>query len=225
VLFRNSESQSGDGSTVLYTGNVRSLLAYSIKKYNIKDWVDSPCGDCNWQHLVHGFESVSYLGLDIVPGIIEQNTVKYANRTNMSFKVQDFINEPFTHKPELILCRDMIQHNSLVDGVRAYYNMEKSGAQFMATTWHNEGGHDPIGHNVNVPPGGMYRVNIFLHPFNFSRPEFWIREGEHGSDPEGKMVGLFKLPALGMGGGQMFELSAADLETAKNNIIQVPKWG
>lgn len=57
----------------------------------------------------------------------------------MHFKQQDFINEPFPHQPDIILCRDMIQHNSLVDGVRAYYNMEKSGAKYLATTWHHQG--------------------------------------------------------------------------------------
>ena len=79
------------------------------------------------------------MGLDIVPQLIEGNKANYVNESNMSFKQQDFINEPFPHQPDLILCRDMIQHNSLVDGVRAYYNMERSGAKYLATTWHQQG--------------------------------------------------------------------------------------
>ena len=69
-LSRNSESVSGAGSTEFYTRNARTLLAHTLTEYGIKDWIDSPCGDCNWQHRVEGFGNVSYLGLDIVPGKI-----------------------------------------------------------------------------------------------------------------------------------------------------------
>lgn len=215
----NPESRSGDGSTEAYTRNSRTLLAYTIKEYGIKDWIDSPCGDCNWQGLVEGIDDVAYLGLDIVPGLIKGNTEKYANRTNMNFKQQDFINEPFPHKPDLILCRDMIQHNSLVDGVRAYYNMEKSGAKYLATTWHQQGAENVMAHNTNQPPGGMYAVNIFLHPFNFSKPEFFIREG--GVQEDRKTLGLWKLPALGLGDGQYFDIPDEFYVKAETEVVQV----
>jgi hypothetical protein len=65
---RNKESRSGDGSTEVYTRNARSLLARTFKEYSVKDWIDSPCGDCNWQGLIEGIDGVAYLGLDIVPG-------------------------------------------------------------------------------------------------------------------------------------------------------------
>jgi hypothetical protein len=68
LYHRNAESRSGDGSTEVYTRNARSLLAHTFKEYGIKDWIDSPCGDCNWQGLVDGIDDVAYLGLDIVPG-------------------------------------------------------------------------------------------------------------------------------------------------------------
>ena len=69
LLSRNEESVSGDGSTEFYTRNARTLLAHTFTEYGIQDWIDSPCGDCNWQPRIEGFANVSYLGLDIVPGV------------------------------------------------------------------------------------------------------------------------------------------------------------
>ena len=85
----------------------------------------------------------------------------------MSFKQQDFINEPFPHQPDLILCRDMIQHNSLVDGVRAYYNMERSGAKYLATTWHQQGASPASvcalqGDPFREIPSGNYLCRVFF---------------------------------------------------------------
>ena len=205
---------------MVYTENVRSLLAFVIKEYGITDWIDAPCGDCNWQSSVVGFEALSYLGLDIVPGLIEGNREKFQEHKNMRFEQQDFINEPFPHTPDLILCRDMIQHNTLVDGVRAYYNMERSGAKYLATTWHHKGQMNEMRHNVNIPSGSMYEVNIFLHPFNFSKPEFFIREGPQGMDPQGKLVGVWKLPALGLGDGKFFDIQA-QMANASSTIVSV----
>lgn len=74
-------------------------------------------------------------------------------------------------------------------------------------------------HNANQPAGGMYFVNIFLHPFNFSKPEFFIREG--GKQLDQKTLGLWKLPALGLGDGQYFHIPEESFVKAETEIIQV----
>lgn len=72
-----------------------------------------------------------------------------------------------------------------------------------------------MGHNTNQPPGGMYNVNVFLHPFNFTVPEFFIRDG----DIENKTLGVWKLPALGLGDGKFFELSEHIWEEFQHRVI------
>ena len=76
-----------------------------------------------------------------------------------------------------------------------------------------------MGHNTNQPPGGMYFVNIFLHPFNFSRPEFFIREGHKEKDQ--KVIGLWKLPALGLGDGQYFNIPDELYVKAETEVVRV----
>jgi hypothetical protein len=76
-----------------------------------------------------------------------------------------------------------------------------------------------MGHNANQPPGGMYYVNIFLHPFNFTKPEFFIREG--GNQVDQKTIGLWKLPALGLGDGQYFDIPSESWVKAESELVQV----
>ena len=79
-----------------------------------------------------------------------------------------------------------------------------------------------MGQNVNQPPGGMYYVNIFLHPFNFSKPEFFIREGHSppGFAEDEKFIGLWRLPALGLGDGQYFNMPQESYDKADTSVVQ-----
>ena len=66
-------------------------------------------------------------------------------------------------------------------------------------------------------------MNIFLHPFNFSAPEFFIREGPAGRDEGyGKFVGFWRLPALGEGDGRGFNISNADWQRAQLAMVETP---
>lgn len=214
-----------------------------------------------------GIENVEYLGLDIVPGLIDSNRERYASRSNLKFAVQDFIDTPLPLSPDLILNRDMVQHQTMVDGLRTYANLEASGARYLATTWLDHPG--PNAKNAISEPGapcgclsclrvlhicrlcahaqicavmaafvalrpyqltgdrlagGYYPVNVFLTPFNFSRPEFIIREGIYEGSTwasQRKVIGLFKLPALLMGDGRGFEISEADWERAGSKVVDI----
>ena len=83
------------------------------------------------------------------------------------------------------------------------------------------GAENTMGHNVNQPPGGMYYVNVFLHPFNFSKPEFFIREGHvpAGFLEDEKFIGVWKLPALGLGDGQYFNMPQETYTKADTSLV------
>lgn len=219
-LYRDAQSRSGPGSTIEYTANVRALLARALREHSIATWIDAPCGDCNWQPTVDGIDKVQYLGLDIVPNVIEANTKRYANRDNLKFAVLDFAANALPFGPDLVLCRDMVQHNTLLAGTRTYANFEASGAKYLVTTSHFRGSPEQTS-NVDITPGDWYAVNLFLPPFNFSAPLYWTREGEHGRDGASKFVGVWKLPALSKGDGKGFMPSAADWERAADAIVDV----
>ncbi|KAI9328595.1 hypothetical protein DFJ73DRAFT_116535 [Zopfochytrium polystomum] len=220
--WQDAESASGPGSSLKATQNVRLLIETVLSTFNVTTLIDSPCGDVNWQHLIPGLDRVSYLGLDIVPSLIEANAARFAaaGKSNMSFAAVDFSAEPYPLSgADVVVNRDMIQHNTLAAGVRAYANVEASGAKYLVTTWHHHSYTDAAldgEYNYNVGAGGWYPVDVFLHPFNFSRPLFWIEDGSMG---DLKMVGVWELPALGMGDGTRFRISALDWKKGESEVV------
>ena len=179
--------------------------------------------EVNWQPLIEGFNSTKYTGYDIVPQIIEKNRQRFQDWENMEFARVDFVNTPITTNPDLIVCRDGIQHNTLKDGVRGFLNLEKSGAKYLVSNWHTETGRrgwiadNDI--NTDIKFGEAYPINVFTHPFNFSNPEFLISEGVNGQNEDGKMVGVWKLPALLRGNGERFQVPEPLRERMRREVV------
>lgn len=61
---------------------------------------------------------------------IEANKEKYAGWSNMRFLHSDIVAKPApAGSYDAVLCRDLIQHLTLEDGVEAYRHIEQSGAK------------------------------------------------------------------------------------------------
>jgi hypothetical protein len=226
-IFKNrswgsSETVSGAGSEMRYTGNIRKLVGFVLENFPVKTMVDSPCGDCNWQWAIPGLENITYLGVDIVDEIIKQNRVKYANMSHMRFETVDFSVEPFPVKPDVVMCRDMLQHNSFDAAFKAIMKIEDSGARFLLTNWHHhplQSSKDSMDWNQDITPGGYYKIDVMIHPFNFSKPLMFICEGPNGVSSDGKCMGVFKLPVLGLGDGTQFIPTPDQDSRCRNNVV------
>src|ERR1035437_3508687 len=80
-LWGGSESRSGPGSNLQNTSEIRVRIPKLLKKYNIKLFIDAPCGDFNWMKVINKkLEELldSYLGIDIVDEVIELNNKTFA---------------------------------------------------------------------------------------------------------------------------------------------------
>jgi hypothetical protein len=177
----------------------------------------------NWQPLIEGFNSTRYVGYDIVPQLVARNIEHFRECKNMEFARHDFVNMPIDITPDLIICRDAIQHNTLKDGVRALVNLEKSGAKYLVTNWHTNTGrgmHIPANkHNFHVSVGGAYPIDVSCPPFNFSNPELFISEGPNGENDDGKFIGVWKLPAMLKGNGERFIIPDDLKARAKQKVV------
>jgi len=177
----------------------------------------------NWQPLIEGFNSTKYVGYDIVPQLVARNIEHFRECKNMEFARHDFVNKPIDITPDLIICRDAIQHNTLKDGVRALANLEKSGAKYLVTNWHTNTGrgmHIPANkHNFHVSVGGAYPIDVSCPPFNFSNPELFISEGPNGENDDGKFIGVWKLPAMLKGNGERFIIPDDLKARAKQKVV------
>lgn len=104
---------SGSGSTLENATEYIVFLNKFIQRNQIKTVVDIGCGD--WEVMKHvDLSGVEYIGVDVVPSIIQRNIEKYAS-SHVHFIVADCIQDPLP-KADLLLCKDVFNHlpNDLV---------------------------------------------------------------------------------------------------------------
>lgn len=154
------ESASGGGSDLgKVTTDDRAFIAMIIRQYNISTMIDVPAGDVNWQFGAWELDALtSYVGLDIVPHVVEFNSARYSHHSNKIFANWDMANCAFPrirqlstirHDPdgsvaharardegapvpaELILSRHVLNHLPLERARRAAANLVSSGSRYQ----------------------------------------------------------------------------------------------
>ena len=185
----NKESNSGQGSSLEETKELRKKLPVVIKQLNIKKILDLPCGDYNWMNNVDlGVDR--YIGGDIVKNIVFNNNKKYASDT-VCFKQLDLTKDPLD-AVDLIICRDCLVHLSYDNINRVFNNLLSSNIMYIATTSYPE-----EKNNRDIVTGGWRKLNFQISPFNLPEPVAIIEEkcseGAYFSD---KILGFWKVSDL-----------------------------
>ncbi|HMG93393.1 MAG TPA: class I SAM-dependent methyltransferase [Chryseolinea sp.] len=157
-----------------------------MTKYEIKTFLDIPCGDFNWMRQVH-FENVKYIGMDIVKEIVQKNTEKYSD-TDRSFDFGD-ITASEIPQSDLIFCRDCLVHLCYNDIHKAIANMKRSGSRYILTTTFSRKT------NYDIVTGDWRPINLCAAPFNWPEPMEIVSENEKG-DNQDKAMGLWRLSDL-----------------------------
>lgn len=158
--------------------------------------------------------------MDIVSAIILGNSKKHTDLLNARFINLDLVLDPLP-KSEAYLVRDVVQHLSLDDGVALLRNVERTGAKYLISNFHNmKGTGEPVP-NRNIEAGRFYPNHLMLEPFNFPPPLYYILDMHDGyfereKDDMGiKLAAVWELPALGRGDGTGFHV---DYEAAKDIV-------
>jgi SAM-dependent methyltransferase len=186
-LWTSEESRSGLGSELKSTEVIRKELPELFKKFEIKSFLDIPCGDFNWvQHI--NMDNVNYIGADIVDKMIESNKNSFPN---IDFRVLD-LTESELPKVDLIFVRDLLGHFNYQNVNKALQNIIKSGSKYLLTTsftrWH---------YNVDIQNGGWRPINLMLQPFSL-KPIYLINEDCFEGDGQynDKCLLLFEIKRL-----------------------------
>ena len=187
--FGSDESHSGEGSTMAQTEVIRQEIPKLLRDYNIRSFLDIPCGDFNWmRHL--DLSQIQYFGADIVPDLVQKCREVYGNNQRQ-FNQLDLIKDTLP-SVDLIFCRDCLVHMNYEDALKAIANMKKCGAKYLlSTTFTNRS------QNENL--FGIWRpLNLQLEPFNFPRPLQLINEActEGDGNFSDKCLGLWLLSDL-----------------------------
>lgn len=188
-LWNCPESDSGWGSTLKNTEDIRKKLPCLVKQLAARTFLDLACGDFNWLKEVD-LEVSMYLGADIVSSICKNNTHKYAQH-NRAFKKLDLTKSALPNV-DIILCRDALVHLSFLDISKAISNIKKSGSRYLlATTYPN------VEINFEICTGGWRPLNLQKPPLNWTEPDQLLEDSEEIGLPDwGKHLGLWEIEKI-----------------------------
>ena len=152
---------SGEGSSVEATASLRSALPRLLDQLGARLLLDVGCGDFTW--MAHTQLPCRYIGVDIVPSVIERNSQRYADQMR-SFHLCDIVEEP-APSADVILCREVLFHLSLADVRAALRNMLASGCGHLLLT--SDRGTE---FNSDIESGDFRQLNLERAPFRLPRP-------------------------------------------------------
>ncbi len=184
------QSVSGAGSDLPQTKEVRDQLPDLMRKLNVTSLLDAPCGDFHWMKEI-SHHIYRYIGVDIVPELIEENTMKFGSELCQFFH-KDMTRDSIP-KVDVILCRDGLVHLSYKDINAALNNFKLSGSTWLLTTTFVS--HDE---NVHIATGRWRPLNLQRPPVNFPEPVELIKENCSAGNGQyiDKCLGLWKLSDL-----------------------------
>jgi SAM-dependent methyltransferase len=184
--WHDRESVSGPGSTVQITSSIRAAIPSITAKYEIKTFLDIPCGDFNWMTQVP-LKNVKYIGMDIVMELVQKNAKIYAY-PDRSFDFGDITTSNLPQS-DLIFCRDCLVHLCYNDIRKAIANIKRSGSLYILTTTF------PNKTNYDIITGNWRPINLCAAPFNWPQPIEIVTENEKGESQD-KAMGLWRLSDL-----------------------------
>jgi SAM-dependent methyltransferase len=166
-LFGGAESRSGRGSDSDQTLVLRMKLPSLFRKLEVSTVLDLPCGDFNWMRNVD-LKGLSYTGADIVPGLVEKLTQKFAG-SGKSFIVLDPVRDELPTLFDAIFCRDLLVHLSTKEILAVLRHFKSSGSKYLLTT-HFTG--DRKYRDLKFFSRGIeWRpLNLTMDPFRFPNP-------------------------------------------------------
>lgn len=176
--------RSGPGSTLRRTKRLRRALPGLLKDYDVKTFLDAPCGDWNWMSAVN-LDGVKYIGGDISKELIAEVKAEHGGE-GRKFMHLDLASSKLP-KCDMIMVRECLIH--LTDEVRweVIANIHKAKIPHLLLTV------DLVDENIPLTENGQHaNFNPMIAPFNFPDPVHHVPES---SD----QVSLYDLTAADVG--------------------------
>lgn len=183
--WSSNESRSGKGSELLFTEPIRNWLLTNLPLLEVKTLLDAPCGDFNWMRETLPRLNLNYIGIDIVPEIIEYNHDAYSTK-NINFHTAN-ICEDLLPDCDLIMVRDCLIHLSFDDIEKFLNNLSKTNYKYLLTTTYLV---DEGFRNTEILTGQYRKIDLFKAPFNFDKSKVEKRFNDHpaGYDKPREMI-------------------------------------
>ncbi len=180
----SKESVSGPGSEMENTRNIRKEIIKLIKEYEIKNFLDIPCGDFNWmQNIVE--KHISYTGGDIVEDLINSNKKKFFQQ-NLKFIVINLLDDDLP-SADLMLCRDCLIHLSNNNIKKFFKNFKRSNIKYLLVTSYESYNKTKNSNNDEIDDGDFRPTFLMEKPFNLPEPILKILDKDIEHDNNSKL--------------------------------------
>lgn len=187
--WSDPESRSGTGSNLEQTAVVREALPVLFERYQVRTFLDIPCGDYYWMSNVK-LGGVRYIGGDIVPSLIERNQARYGSES-VTFRTVNLIENDLP-PADLLLVRDCLVHLSFRDAKRAIANIKRSPVRYLLTTTFID-----VPQNDDIITGQWRMLDLTKSPFNFPPAvELIDEQATESRHSSGKRLGLWEVKTL-----------------------------
>ena len=162
---------SGQGSRADVTSEYRSIVERLLRASDVRTVVDAGCGDWEFARLVD-WSHVTYVGIDIVPEVIEQNRDSFST-PNIDFACDD-VRDGQLPRADLLLCKDVLQHWP-VASVQTFLTSVTRRCRYTLITNDITSVHCPADSlNSEVEIGAWRTVDLEAAPF--ARTADWRRD-------------------------------------------------
>ncbi len=170
---------SGAGSTLDATANLRARLPGLLGELGATSLLDVGCGDLHWLSQLE--LPCPYLGIDIVPGVIETNIARYGSDTRR-FAVANAVTDALA-PADVVLCREVIFHLSFADSRALLRNLLTTGCRWILLT-----SDSATRFNADIESGGARILNLEIAPFRLGPPAQSVVED---SSYQGRVIGVW----------------------------------
>lgn len=171
-----SESKSGKGSTLDFALCISDSLIEIIQEYNIKNMVDTSCGDWNWMKRIQG-NLCNYIGIDIVDSIISTNKKQYEN-DNTTFICTDFVSFLKSNPDisiDLVFCRHTCEHLPK-EYIFDFFLECKRVAKYLLITTKKTSPGEVCNQELSLPSKIYRPINLDLPPFDVFFKPYFVKE-------------------------------------------------
>ena len=170
---------SGHGSSLQATAEFRKALPEIVERVKAKTLLDLGCGDFTWMQ--HVELKCDYIGVDIVPSVIERNQRGFSS-PHRSFQITDFV-DTAPPRADIVLCREVLFHLSLKDALAGLRNALTSGCSHFLLTSDSS-----AIFNADIQSGDFRTLNLEKRPFRLPPAQVRI---EDAALSNGRHMGLW----------------------------------
>lgn len=183
-FWGSTESRSGVGSEQVFVEQYRKRLGHLLREKELYTLFDAPCGDLNWVSPLICESSISYVGGDISPRVIEEARSRHPD---VDLRVFDITGDPFPDA-DVWHCRDCLFHLPFAEIRRAFSNFSSSKIPYALLTTHRS---FLVHKNLDVNLGGFRYLDLCCPPVNLPQAITYLKDFVPGRDFP-RFVGLWR---------------------------------